>query len=288
MVAEAAKAYVDLMERQAPACDFATDVAFWYPLRVILGLADIPKEDDVKIITLTQQLFGYDDDNLLSDEKLTQAEALTRFYEYLSPLIEERKANPGSDLVSLIVNAEIDGEPMDLVSILGYLLIVVTAGHDTTSASLAGGLLALVEHPQQMQKLREKPDLIPAAANEMIRWVSPVKHFARTAVEDVEIGGQRIARGDTVMLLFASGARDETVIPDADQFQIERENSKHVAFGYGPHMCLGQHLAKMEIAAYLKELLPRLEMLELAGEPRYLASNLVSGLKNLPVRFRFR
>ena len=288
MVAEAAKSYVDLMESQAPTCDFATDVAFWYPLRVVLSLAGIPKEDDLKVITLTQALFGHEDDNIISDENLTQAEAIMKFFEYLTPLIEERRANPGTDLVSVIVNSEIDGEPMDMAGILGYLLIVVTAGHDTTSASLAGGLLALMEHPEQLQKLRDNPDLIPAAANEMIRWVAPVKHFMRTAVEDVEVGGQKIAKGDNLMLLFASAARDESMFPDGDQFRIEREDNKHLAFGFGAHMCLGQHLAKMEIAAYLRELLPRLESIELDGEPKYLESNFVSGLKNMPVKFKFK
>lgn len=288
MVAEAAKSYVDLMESQAPACDFATDVAFWYPLRVVLSLAGIPKEDDLKIITLTQALFGHEDDNIISDENLSQAEAIAKFFEYLAPLVEERKANPGTDLVSIIVNSEIDGEPMDLAGILWYLLIVVTAGHDTTSASLAGGLLALMEHPEQLQKLRDNPEHIPAAANEMIRWVAPVKHFGRTAVEDVEVGGQKIAKGESLMLLFASGARDESVFPDGDQFRIDRENNKHMAFGFGAHMCLGQHLAKMEIAAFLKELLPRLGSIELDGEPKYLASNIVSGLKNMPVKFKFK
>lgn len=288
MVAETAKTYVDLMESQAPACDFAADVAFWYPLRVILSLAGIPKEDDHKIITMTQQFFGYEDDGILSDKHLTQAEALAQFFSYLEPLADERKANPGTDLISVIVNSEIDGQPMDMAGILGYLLIVVTAGHDTTSASLAGGLLALMEHPEQLQKLRDNPELIPAAANEMIRWVAPVKHFARTTVEDVEIGGQKIAKGESLMLLFASGARDESVFPDGDQFLVDRENNKHLAFGFGAHICLGQHLAKMEIAAYLKELLPRLESIELDGEPKYMPSNLVSGLTNLPVKFKFK
>lgn len=288
MVSETAKSYVDLMESKAPACDFATDVAFWYPLRVVLSLAGIPKEDDVKIVTLTQQLFGFNDDNLLSDEKLTQAEAITRFFEYLAPLVEERRNNPGNDLVSVIVNSEIDGEPMDMAAILGYLLIVVTAGHDTTSASLAGGLLALMDNPDQLKKLRDNPDLIPEAANEMIRWVAPVKHFARTATQDIEIGGKKIAKGETLTLMFASATRDEDVFPDGDKFIVDRKNNKHMAFGFGAHMCLGQHLAKMEVAAYLEALLPRLESVELNGEPKYLASNFVSGLKNLPVKFKFK
>lgn len=287
-VEETAKKYVDLLESKTPACDFASDVAFWYPLRVVLSLAGIPEEDDLKIVTLTQQLFGHEDDDLLSEEKLTQAEVLTRFFEYFGPLIEERRTNPVDDLVSVIVNSEIDGQPMDMPGILAYLLIMVTAGHDTTSASLAGGLLALMEHPNQLQKLRDNPELIPDAANEMIRWVSPVKHFARTATEDVEVGGQKISRGDTVVLLFASGSRDESVFPDGDQFRVDREDNRHMAFGYGVHLCLGKHLARMEVAAFFRELLPRLESVKLNGEPKYLASNHVSGLKSLPIKFKLR
>lgn len=288
MVADTAKAYVDLLESKAPTCDFATDVAFWYPLRVVLSLAGIPEEDDLKIITMTQQLFGHEDDNIMSNENLSQTEAIAKFFEYLAPIIEERKGKNGTDLISVIVNSEIDGEPMDLAGILGYLLIVVTAGHDTTSASLAGGLLTLMEHPEQMQMLRDNPDLIPNAASEIIRWIAPVKHFARTAAEDVEVGGQNIAKGDTLMLIFSSGARDEELIVDADKFRIDRKANKHTALGFGAHMCLGQHLAKMEVAAYLKELLPRLESIELDGEPQYLASNFVSGLKSMPVKFKFK
>lgn len=286
-IASAAKRYVDLMESKAPECDFATDVAFWYPLRVVLGLAGVPEEADEMVVKLTQNMFAPEDDDLLSGEKLTNIQASQRIYELLMPIVEQKKANPGDDLISEIVHAQIDGKPIELPEILAYLLVVVTAGHDTTSASLTGGMMALMENPEELRKLKNDPALIPSAVEEIIRWVAPVKHFARTAMEDVEVGGVRISKGDSVMLLFASACRDEAIFPDADQFRVDREPNKHMAFGYGPHMCMGKYLAKMEIEAYLKELLPRLAAVELDGEPKYLAATLVSGPKSLPIKYRF-
>lgn len=286
----AAKRYVDLMERQASACDFASDVAFWYPLRVVLGLAGVPEEADELIVKLTQNLFAPQDGDVLSGEAMSNADATKQMFELMMPLVEDRKANPQDDLISVIVNAEIDGEPISLPDILSYLLIVTTAGHDTTSASLAGGMLALLENPDQLQRLKENPELIPTAVDEIIRWVAPVKHFARTAMEDTEVAGETIPKGDSVMLLFPSACRDESKFPDndGDTFKIDRKPNKHLAFGFGPHMCMGRYLAKMELEAYLKELLPRLDTIELNGDPKYLGSSLVSGLKSLPVKFSFK
>lgn len=287
-VKDAAKRYVDLMESKGPTCDFASDVAFWYPLRVVLGLAGVPEEADDVIVKLTQNLFGAADEETLSGEQMTQPEAAQRIMEFLMPIVEERKANPGDDLISVIVHAEVDGKPIELPEILAYLLVVVTAGHDTTSASLAGGMLALMQNPEQLQKLKDNPEMIPVAVDEILRWVAPVKHFARTAMEDIEVGGVTIPKGDSVMVLFSSACRDEAIFPDGNEFRIDRAPNKHMAFGFGPHMCMGKYLAKMELEAYLEELLPRLDTIELNGEPKYLASSLVSGLKSLPVKFSFK
>ena len=286
-VRDAAKRYVDLMESKAPECDFATDVAFWYPLRVVMGLSGIPEEADPLIVKLTQNLFAPTDQDVLDHEQLTSPQVTQRIFEFLMPEIEDRRANPGDDLFSTIVNAEVDGEPLGLQEILAYLLVVVTAGHDTTSASLAGGILALIENPDQLQTLKENPDMIPTAVDEILRWVAPVKHFARTAMQEAEVGGVTIPKGDSLMLLFSSACRDETLFPDGDQFRIDRKPNKHLAFGYGPHVCVGKYLAKMELEAFLEELLPRLDSIELNGKPKFLGSRLVSGLKNLPVKFSF-
>jgi cytochrome P450 len=283
-VAECAKNFVDLMATKAPACDFAMDIAYWYPMRVIMTLFGVLEKDDKMIVELSQQLLGYADDDI---EGSSGMEAVLKFYEYFAPLIEECRANPSDSLASVIANAEIDGEPIGLVSVLGYFLIICTAVHVTTSFSTAGGLHALIEHPEQMQMLKDNPDLIPGAVDEMIRWVSPVKHFGRTATEDVEVGGQKIANGESLMILFASGARDESSMENPEQFDITRNNSRNMAFGFGAHSCLGRYLAKMEMEAFFRELLPRLKTIELDGEPTYMASNMVTGPKTLPVRFEF-
>ena len=283
-VAECAKNFVDLMETKAPACDFATDVAYWYPMRVIMTLFGVPEEDDKLIVDLSQQLLGYADDDIKGDGM----EAIMKFYEYFASIIERCRANPDDSLASVIANAEIDGEPISMESILGYYLVICTAGHDTTSYSTAGGLHALIQNPEQLQMLQENPDLIPAAVEEMIRWVSPVKHFGRTAAEDVEVGGQKIAKGESLMLLFESGARDESSMDSPEKFDITRKNDRNMAFGFGAHSCLGRYLAKMEMEAFFRELLPRLKSIELDGEPVYMASNMVTGPKEMPVRFEFK
>ena len=283
-VAECAKNFVDLMAAKAPACDFAADIAYWYPMRVIMTLFGVPEKDDKLIVDLSQQLLGYADDDIEGNSGM---EAIMKFYEFFAPIIEQCRANPDDTLASVIANAEVDGELIGLEAVLGYYLIICTAGHDTTSYSTAGGLHALIQHPEQLQMLKDDPGLIPGAVDEMIRWVSPVKHFGRTAAEDVEVGGQHIAKGESLMLLFASGARDESSMENPEKFDITRNNSRNMAFGFGAHSCLGRYLAKMEMEAFFSELLPRLKSVELDGTPAYMASNMVTGPKTLPVKFEF-
>lgn len=283
-VADCARQFVDLMATKVPACDFATEIAYWYPMRVIMTLFGIPQEDDELIVNLSQQLLGFADEDI---EGSSGMEAILKFYEYFAPLIESCRANPSDSLASVIANAEVDGELIGLEAVLGYYLIICTAGHDTTSYSTAGGLLALIQNPEQMQMLKDNPDLIPGAVDEMIRWVSPVKHFGRTATEDVEVGGQKIAKGESLMVLFTSGARDETSMENPEKFDITRKNDRNMAFGFGAHSCLGRYLAKMEMEAFFRELLPRIKTAELDGEPTYMASNLVTGPRTLPIKFKF-
>ena len=282
-VRECAKNFVDLMATKAPACDFATDIAYWYPMRVIMTLFGVPEKDDKLIVELSQQLLGYADEDIEGDGM----EAVMKFYEFFAPIIERCRANPDDSLASVIANAEIDGELIGLEAVLGYYLVICTAGHDTTSYSTAGGLHALIQHPEQLEMLKDNPELIAGAVEEMIRWVSPVKHFGRTAAEDVDLGGQKIAKGESVMLLFASGARDESSMEHPEKFDITRNNSRNMAFGFGAHSCLGRYFAKLEMEAFFSELLPRLKSVELNGEPSYMASNMVTGPKTMPIHFEF-
>lgn len=283
--------YIEKMAEQGGECDFAQDIAFWYPLRVVNSILGLPESVDAEFLRLTQLSFGAADPNLnaSTEDRLERfAEAQQGFMAIFHPIIEDRKANPTDDLASAYVNAVVDGEPIGMAEMLGLFLITATAGHDTTSATTAGGLKALIEHPEQFNKLRDNMDFLPNAVEEMLRWVAPVKHFARTATEDVEIGGQTIRAGERVVVFFASACRDEDVLDNPFEFQIDRQPNKHLAFGTGPHLCLGMHLARLEIRSFFEQLLPSLESIELAGDVSYLAANLVSGPMSMPVKYKFK
>lgn len=289
LVDQIAADFVEKMATLQPGCDFAQEIAFLYPLRVINAIMGLPEDVDAVFLRLTQQSFGAADEDV-SDANEDIAERMARvameFQSIFEPLIEDRRKNPIDDLASVLANAKIDGEPLPFPEILGYFLIVATAGHDTTSATTAGGLLALLQHPEQLAKLKQNPDLIPDAVEEMFRWVAPVKHFARTATQDVELGGKTIRKGQDVAVMFESTCRDESIFEDPFEFRIDRKPNNHLAFGTGPHVCLGMYLARMEVAAFFKALLPRLDEIELAGDLAYLQSVLVSGLKTMPIKFK--
>lgn len=286
-----AKTYIDKMESMRGECDFAKDIAFGYPLRVVNSILGLPESVDAEFLRLTQMSFGAADPNIEAStedrlERFVQSGA--GFMAIFKPVIEDRKANPTDDLASAFSNATIDGEPLGDSETLGLFLVTATAGHDTTSATTAGGMKALIEHPDQFNKLLENMDLLPTAIEEFLRWVAPVKHFARTATEDVQIGDQTIKEGERVVVFFASGCRDEEVIDDPFEFKIDRKPNRHLAFGTGSHLCLGMHLARLEMQCFFEQLLPRLESIEMAGEATYLQANLVSGLTSLPVKYKFK
>ena len=293
---EIAREFIDRMAAHGGRCDFARDVAFLYPLRVIMELLGVPPSDEGLMLKLTMELFGSADPDVnRSGGEVSKVQsvddvhaALDDFASYFAALAADRQAHPRDDVGSLIANGRIRGEPMPPVELMSYYAITATAGHDTTSSTTAGGLWALAENPEQFRKLKADPALIPGHVEESIRWVTPVKHFMRTAAADVEIAGQRIARGDWLMLCYASGNRDEAVFDDPFRYDVERAPNKQLAFGYGAHVCLGQHLARMEMRLFWEELLPRLESFELDGEPTRTKANLVCGPKSLPIRYKMR
>jgi len=288
-VAELAEGFIQRMRDKGGECDFAADIAFWYPLRVVLQLIGIPEQDEAQILRLTQQLFA--PESFATDDKDTMTvflETVTEMGGYFSALAADRRRNPGDDIASILSNAKLDGELIDDFTLTSYFVLLATAGHDTTSASLAGGLQALLTHPEQHQKLLAEPALMPQAADEMIRWVTPVKHFARTVLADTEIRGVPLKKGDTVAMFFESGNRDAEAIERPLEFDVTRKASKHIAFGYGRHNCLGMHLARMEVETFMRLLLPQLESIELNGEPSYIPSHFVSGLSSLPIKYRFK
>ncbi|HEY1633070.1 MAG TPA: cytochrome P450 [Rhizomicrobium sp.] len=287
-MAELARRYVDLMMEKGPSCDFAREIAVYYPLHVIMSIMGVPESDEPLMLRLTQELFGGQDPDLQRKEATEGSNTIMDFFMYFNKMTAERRANPGEDLASVIANGKVAGCPLGDIETASYYIIVATAGHDTTSSTIAGGLRALVENQDQLQALKDNPDRIPGAVDEMFRWVTPVQHFMRTATEDYELRGRKIEKGQALQLLYISGNRDEEAFADPFKFRIDRENNRHVAFGYGAHVCLGQHLAKMEIRAFFAELIRRLDSIEMAGEPKRVQSTFVSGLKTLPVRYSLR
>jgi len=287
-VDELAKQSVDRLLALGNTCDFVKDVAIWYPLRVIMEILGVPAEDEALMLKLTQELFGSTDpDNQRSFAQEDFLQVVADFDDYFDRLTAARRRHPTDDVASLIANAKFGDDPLPRLEINGYYTIIATAGHDTTSASTAGGLLALMNNPAQMHKLVNNLDsLMPTAIDEMIRWVSPVRHFMRTATQDFPLRNKTISSGESVILWYASGNRDQDIFEAPFDFRVDRQATKHLAFGFGGHVCLGQHLARMEMSALYRELLTRVTDIELAGEPQYIQSTFVGGLKSLPIRYR--
>lgn len=287
-----ARATVDKMAAQGGEVDFVNQVALHYPLHVIMEIMGVPEEDEGRMLMLTQELFGAADPELgrkpkdqAPDPAKIDTSVLTDFISYFAQFSEGKRANPTDDLGTLIANSQIDGQPISHFEAMSYYIIVATAGHDTTSSSTAGAIWGLAENPAEFAKVKADPSLIPGLVDESIRWITPVKTFMRTATEDTEVGGRSVAKNDWLMLCYASGNRDEEVFDDPDAFRVDRKPNKHLAFGYGAHLCLGQHLAKMEMRILWEEMLPRLKSLELAGQPKQSQAVFVNGPKTLPIRF---
>ncbi|MGO9068109.1 cytochrome P450 [Mycobacterium sp.] len=288
-VDELAKNYVDKMLMVGPECDFVQEVAVNYPLYVIMSLLGIPESDFPRMLKLTQELFGSDDSEFKrGSSNEDQLPALLDMFGYFNTVTASRREHPTEDLASAIANARIDGKPLSDIDTVSYYLIVATAGHDTTSATISGGLHGLIENPDQLHRLRENLDLMPSATEEMIRWATPVKEFMRTAADDTTVRGVPIAAGESVLLSYVSANRDEDVFSDPFRFDVGRDPNKHLAFGYGVHFCLGAALARMEVNSFFAELLPRLKSIELNGDPEFVATTFVGGLKHLPVRYSQR
>jgi cytochrome P450 len=290
-----AREAVDRMASYGNECDFARDVALHYPLRVVMEIVGVPAQDEPRMLKLTQEIFGANDEDLRRDARATDDPAallgqlmdvIADFEAYFAGLTEARRADPRDDIASIIAHAKIDGAAMGHSEAMSYYILMATAGHDTTSSSTSGAIWSLCEHPSEFRKVKADRSLIPKLVEEAVRYTSPVRHFMRSATADTQIRGQTIAKGDRLMLCYPSGNRDEEVFDDPDRFRVDRDATRHVAFGYGGHVCLGQHLARLEMRMFFEELLERLESIELAGEPRRSASTFVGGPKTVPIRFK--
>jgi cytochrome P450 len=288
-----AKRYVDRLEATGSECEFVGEIAVHYPLLVIMSILGVPEEDEPMMLRLTQEYFGNKDADLNRDKQVLSPEenfqAVRRVIEdattYFGRISEARRRHPTDDLASVIANAVIDGKPISDVDAMGYYITVAFAGHDTTTSSLAGAVWALCENSDQLELLKRNPALTVNLAEEAVRWTTPIHQFTRIASRDFDFNGQQVRKGDWVVLCFPSGNRDEAVFDEPFRFRVDREKSTHVGFGYGAHMCLGMHLARMELRAFFDEMLPRIRRLELNGTPTRTITNFVGGPKSVPVRF---
>lgn len=298
-IRDIAKQYVDRMEDLGGECDFQRDVALYYPLRVIMQILGVPESDEPMMLKLTQEIFGAQDDDLMRDKSLAEERdvekglasiqaTLAEFFMYFTGITADRRASPRDDVSTVIANGTVDGEPIGQLEAMSYYIIVAAAGHDTTSASTGGGVLAMLQDPAQLKKMMDDPKAVSrTAVDEAIRWTTPVKHFMRTAQDDYELRGRKILKGESILLCYPSGNRDEEVFDEPFRFKVDRSPNKIISFGYGGHMCLGMHLARLEMQAIYEELFRRVKKIELAGEPSFIKANFVGGPKSIPVRYSF-
>ena len=289
---ELADEFVQRMRDLDGECDFASDIAQPYTLRVIMDIYGVPPEDEPTMMSLTQGVFGAADPEFLGDSANPEAkviESVMSFIQYFNGITEDRRAHPGDDLATVIANGSIDGELLGDAERLWYYIIVATAGHDTTSFALSGGMEAMLRDPSQLAAIRNDPDLVVNAAEECIRWTSPVRHFMRYASEPTTIGGVEVDPGGRVLLSYPSANRDEDVFERSMTFDVTRPDAdKLLAFGVGGHFCLGANFARRELRTMLDRLVSQLESIEPAGPASWSESHFVSGVKHLPVRYRFR
>ncbi len=264
-------------------CDFVSEVAGEMPSYVIAELMGFPLDDGRELYKLTEIIHT-------SPEALPPnagAEAVFKMFEYGRGVIAEKRARPKNDLATKLLEAEVDGKKLDDIEFLLFFLLLIDAGGDTTRNLLSAGLIALLENPDQLAWL--KADLaarIPPAREELLRWTTPVIYMRRTARRDTELAGETIREGQKVVMYFGSANRDPEKFAAPDRLDLARAPNEHIAFGTGPHGCLGQHIARIEIDAILQEVLTRMDGIELASTPEWLPSNFISGPKRLPVRFR--
>jgi cholest-4-en-3-one 26-monooxygenase len=278
---------------EGDAVDFVHELAARLPVTAICEMAAVPPADWERIFRWTEVLVGAGDPDFQTpgeDREETVRRVGREWRDYTTWLIERRRDEGagGDDLVSMLIRAEIDGRPLTQREMINYIMLLLAAGNETTRNAMTGGVQALLQHPDELRRLVDDPSLVDSAVEEILRWTSIVIQFARTCTADSEIRGQRIRRGETVGLFYPSANRDEEVFADPYRFDLTREPNPHFAFGgYGEHFCLGANLARWELRIMLRELLPLLPQMELAGPAELVAGSLhVGGIKRLPVRYK--
>ncbi|WP_433515938.1 cytochrome P450 [Nonomuraea sp. CA-143628] len=274
----------DLLDKCSGEADFVTEVAAPLPLYVICELLGAPVEDRDKIFNWSNRMIGAQDPDYATSEDQGGAAAM-EVYAYANQLAAQRRANPRDDIVTKLIQPdEKSGETLGEDEFDLFVLLLVVAGNETTRNAASGGMLALFEHPEQWQRLVADPGLAGTASDEIVRWVSPVNLFRRTATADTMLGGQQISEGDKVVVFYSSANRDTSIFPDAEVFDIGRNPNPHIGFGGGgAHFCVGNHLAKLELRVLFEQLARRYPRLRQTGEARRLRSNFINGIKELPV-----
>ena len=268
-------------------CDFVTDLAAELPLQAIAEIMGVPDEDRHLLFDWSNRMVGADDPEYQSENPDEATMAAAELYMYAASLGEARRDDPREDVVTKLINAEIDGDRLTQEEFELFILLLAVAGNETTRNATAHGMIALMENPEQLAKLRSDPDkYIDGAVEEVLRWATPVLHFRRTAMKDLELRGKQIKTGDKVVMWHISANRDEEVFDDPFVFDIERTPNDHIAFGGGgAHFCLGTNLARMELRLIFHEIVSRMEDIEFDGDIERLRSNFIGGVKHIPIRF---
>jgi cholest-4-en-3-one 26-monooxygenase len=293
---ELARLAVEVVDGAMPAdttgeLDVVERIAAPFPLAMIAWILGVPRADWELLFRLSNEVIGKDDPEFRHAGETpgqTMKRARGEIHRYFERLVAERRADPQDDLVSELVRGTIDGEPLTDHQLLSYCELFIEAGNETTRNAISGGLLAFCERAGEWEKLRARPELLPDATEEILRWVSPISHFTRVATEDCELRGQQIRAGDQVALYYASANRDEDVFDEPFAFLVDRRPNPQIAFGFGEHFCVGAHLARVEIETVFRHLLARFDWFELAGSVERLESAVNGSIKRLPLRYRTR
>jgi cholest-4-en-3-one 26-monooxygenase len=286
---EITKLACELLDRLAPEgeFDFVADFAAPLTLSVLADMLGVPRDDWPRLFDWTNRLIGSTDPEFQGgDARLSDERASLELFAYFRALADERAAHPTGDLTSVLVNARVAGAPLPSTDLLSYYQLLVAAGNETTRNAASGGLVALIEHPAELEKLRANPQLVNAAVEEIVRWTTPVIQFCRTPVADFTLRGQTIRAGESMCLFYASANRDEEAFPDPDAFRVDRTPNPHLGFGIGEHFCLGANLARLELRVIFAEVARRFARLELAAEPARMRSSFIGGVKRMRVRYR--
>jgi len=265
-------------------CDFVTEVAAELPLQVIARFLGVPKEDRHVLFATSNRMIGFEDPEYSTSEEDGRIAAM-ELYVMAHRLAEERRKVPQDDIITVLLNSEVEGDRLSEHDFDAFFILLTIAGNETTRNQTSHGLRLLLENPAELARLERDPGLLPSAVEEMLRYNPPVMYFRRTATQDTEIRGVKIPRGAKVTIYYPSGNRDTDVFPDADRFDVGRSPNEHLAFGFGEHFCLGASLARVQLRSMLGELVRRFKGIALDGEIRYLRSHFIDGVKSMPIRF---